>query len=480
MATPPLSDALFREVAPGFFRVLTGSAAGLYLDALDRIGLAARDNPAGMDRDDALALVEQAVEAHRDTPLEEGAPALPARERARLALDHLRDTGWLEEEERSNWQRLIHFHPNGLHLLQTLHRIAYPGALVFSDRLVSVCNLLAGHENPESDPFPKEPWQHVESCIAALQEGIAELRGMQTAIERHTRRQLATATLRENLTILFDRFAEQIGRACYAELVRARLPLRLAEARRRVEELVWDVPLQELMREEVLRRHASLSPEAAAQHVRSRLEELAGLLQLVVPVADAVDRRTAEFTRRSLARFRYLQETASENRSHVQTFFEQLNHHFAGQRLGAVDEEALEIPAIRLHETRLPAGVHSLYTPRLRRSLGEIEPLDEAATEYEQDAALLRLQGAMRDSLTVGRANRFIDNILPEEGALSSEEIPLHCEEDLADLIACLLHSGAADARYRVAVPRREEDADRALYDAHLSYRVERFTLSRK
>jgi len=385
-------------------------------------------------------------------------------------------------------------------MIQTIRKIAFPQAIVFSDKLVSVCTTLAGSdpgENPEH-PLRVEPWQHVESCLASLHEGIAELRGMQMAIERHTRQQLAAATLRENLTVLFDKFAEQIGRACYAELVRSRLPLRLAEARRLVEELEADATLQEAMLAEVHRRHPAFSAEEAASLVRNKLTELSDLLQSVVPVADAVDRRTAEFTRRSLARFRYLQETTSENRTTVQTLFETLNRHFAGQRVTSL--ESVEVD-LRLHEVSLFSGTGSLYTPHLRRSAGEIEPLDEEASEGEQGAALRRLQSAMRDSLTVGRANRFVEMLLSEPGeSISSNEIPIHCEEDLADIIACLLHSSASDARYKVEAARlaREGAADAtaaanrgnggadaddtaaAIYDAKLSYRIERFTLTRK
>jgi hypothetical protein len=391
-----------------------------------------------------------------------------------VALDYLEVAGWVETEQGNDWQRVVHFHPNGQALMQLLRRLAFPEASVFSDKLVNVCMTLSN-----SDALRAEPWAQVESSVAQLQAGIAELRGMQKAIDRHTQQQLAAATLKENLEVLFDRFAERIGRACYAELVHARLPLRLAEARRRVEEMEFDAELLTKMQTEVLRREATLLPETAMARVQMRVEELAELLQSVVPVADAVDRRTAEFTRRSLARFRYLQETTSENRSHVQEFFEVLNRRSAGRSVSQLDD--MEFPDFHIQEARLLAGAESLYTPRLRRAAGEIEPLDDEASEQQQGEAMRRLHAAMRDSLTVARANRFVEQLLPErKTSIRSNDIRLHCEEDLADLIACLLHAHASDARFSVDVARERVDADAAEYDPKLSYRIERFTLSRK
>jgi hypothetical protein len=161
----------------------------------------------------------------------------------------------------------------------------------------------------------------------------------------------------------------------------------------------------------------------------------------------------------------------------VQEFFEALNRHGAGRRLAEVDDAAEELPELRIHDARLLAGAESLYTPRLQRAAGEIAPLDDEASGDEQDDALRRVHAAMRDSLTVARANRFVEALLPERKAsMSSADIPLRCDDDIADLIACLLHARAADARYRVDVP--EDAAPR--FDAKLNHRLERFTLTRK
>jgi len=475
-----LSSALFEEVRPELFRILCGSAARLYVDALDSLERATAEQIRGLDRDDALSIVEQAVEAHSDLSFDEGGPAtLSTRERARYALEVLFQAGWLEEEQRADWQRLVHFNPSGIALMRVLREIAFPAASVFSDKLVSVCTTLA-RRDPVNDPLLTEPWQHIESCITSLQAGILELRGMQKAIERHTRQQLVAGTLKENLAVLFDQFAERIGHACYSELVRARLPLRLAEARMRVEEIHRDAGILSKMQAELMRREPALKPDTAMSRAQLRLEELGILLEGVVPVAEAVDQRTAEFTRRSLARFRYLQETTSQNRARVQEFIESLNRLFVGRRLSSIDDESIEFPQLRIHDTRLLAGLDSLYTPRLRRAASEIEPIDDESSDLQQQNAILQLQAAIRNSLTVARANRFVEQILPQQNtSILSTEIPIDDDEDLADVIACLLNAGTKDARYRIELARHSTDS-KDEFDAKFTYLIERFELSRK
>lgn len=481
-----LAAQLFREVRPDFFRVLAGPLARLYVDALDSLEHEASQRNQGLDRSEALALVEQVVEQHADLAVagdELIAAGATTRERARAVLDTLRAAGWLLEEERSDWQRLVFFDPNGTILLQALRRIAFPEAAVFSDKLVNVCATLSRGGEINLDALEEEPWAQIETCVANLQSGLAELRGMQKSIERHTKQQLAATSLKENLALLYDQFAERIGRTCYAQLVHARLPTRLSETRRALEGVSSHAGLLTKMQSEVMRREPALSAEAAMARVRLRINELEEMLQQIEPLADTIDRRTAEFARRSQARFRYLQETTSENRARVQTFFETLNHHLSGWRVADIDALGLEIPALALHDTRILGGLESLYTPRLRRAAGEIEPLEDEDPTHA-DRALAQLERNLRDSLTVSRANHFIATLPGDSGATwSSEELlrqHIHNDEDVADLIACLLHARSADARFDVQVPRREAEADAGDFDTKLQYRIERFTLVKK
>src|SRR5690349_17454705 len=101
-----LSAQLFREVQPEFFRVLSGPLARLYVDALDALERESSRRNQGLEREEALALVEQAVELHSELTGQGDDPVAKAstlRDKARAVVDTLRASGWLQEEERSDW-----------------------------------------------------------------------------------------------------------------------------------------------------------------------------------------------------------------------------------------------------------------------------------------------------------------------------------------------------------------------------------------
>ncbi len=65
-AMSSLAANIFREVPHNFFGVLAGPLRKLYVDALDALEREASQRNQGLDRAEALALVEQVVEQHED------------------------------------------------------------------------------------------------------------------------------------------------------------------------------------------------------------------------------------------------------------------------------------------------------------------------------------------------------------------------------------------------------------------------------
>ena len=246
-----LSADLFSQIRPEFLRLLGSPAAGLYLDAADEVEREAALRAGPLARDEALAIVERAVERNGEIEIEDAA-AQTVREKARAVLDRLCAAGWLMAEDRADYSRFVLVEPDAAVLLEALRKIARPGAVVFSDALVGTCNALRN-----TAALAAEPWQTVQKCIQDTRQGERELRAVSKSVERHTRRQLGAQSLRENLSVVFDEYAANVGRGAYAELVRSRLPTRLPEAREAVERLQLDPELLAKMAAELARRDAA-------------------------------------------------------------------------------------------------------------------------------------------------------------------------------------------------------------------------------
>ncbi|MCF7675199.1 MAG: DUF5716 family protein [Akkermansiaceae bacterium] len=477
-----LSTALFRETrGTGFFRVLAGRNAAFYVDVLDTLETESADRPHGMGREEVTATIAEVHETHpgfeceADADLPEATAAATLRDKARLLLEQLLKCRWLDEPPRRDWRRSIHFDAHGATLMAALRKIAHPDAAVFTDKLVAVCAMLA-----DEVELSARPWQAVENCLSSVREGLNELRAMQKSVQRLTRRQLEEETLRGNLAVVFDDYSEQMSHACYAELVRARLPLRLPEAARRVHErLLADAGAMADMVTEVLRRNPNISAESARARVRQALDELSSLIERVLPMADEIDRRTADFTRRSLARFRYLQDVTGERRTEVKGFFETANRLLAGKRASL--HELPELPDFRVPTAKLPAGLDSLYTPPVRRAPTEQEAFDDTADDSDREEGMRGMERALRESLSVQRANAFVRALPGRKGdTIASAELPVHGSAGLTDLISLLLHAESAEARYRLVVSRVAAEDEPPPLDPLDGCAVERFTLIKK
>jgi Family of unknown function (DUF5716) len=471
-----LAALLFREASQGFFGILSSPNAPLYVDALDTLEhvMSAGGH---LSRGDAIEVLSEVLRTHPECAIAEEFPnasseAASLSGQANLILRRLIETGWLHEPQRPDYQRLVSFDANGEILLAALRQIARGEQAQFTDKLQIACGTLLNVE-----AFVDQPLADLEGCLANFQAGLRELRQMQKSIERHTRNLIAAQSLREVHQVLYDEFSEHISRACYRELVRAQLPTKLLRARQRLDLLAGDEAVLEKMQGELLRRDTSLDATDALNRVRLKLDEIIGLLDSVQPQANDIDDRAAEFARRSFARFRYLQQVTSSQREHVQILFEWTNKCGAGGRLNDLDEK-IRLPDLLLCEVGLLTA-DSLYTPKLRRSLEEIDSIGDDLDDAQRESALADLRNSLRDSLSVTRANQFVEQ-LPGGKRISTADMPIHNDHDIADVIACLLHAGSRDASFVVTVPRVAEDMQEVETEQKAGYMIERFILEKK
>jgi hypothetical protein len=470
---PLLSERVFSDTPVRFFAILTWRHSRRYIDLLDAIEeMQRRRHGGGLTRAEVLDAAERILALSPpvdagDGPSEEGA-TLSAPE----MLRQLVHAGWLDEPRRHDYQRVYFLDGRAELLLDCLRRMAYPEKVTFTDKLHLACTRLQ-----DEAAFVDHPLSDLEACLDNLRYGLQELRSLQQGVARLTQRQLKSDSLKENLRVLYDDFSENIGQRCYKQLIALDLPLRLPLVRENLHAIEANPMIRARMEGQLAERRPDLSAEEVEAHVRDNLREAIELLDGVEPQAEAVDRRAADFARRSFARFRYLQEVSSGRRTEVRTMFEEINERYAGERLGDLPE-ALELPDLRVPSVGLLGGLDSLAVPQGARRSGIRRPLEEDDFDLGYDAAVDEMALNINSSLTVLRANRFVRGLGVGPAGLSSAELVPGVQEWLLELAGLLLHAETTDSDYRVASRREfDEEPPRDLVGDH---RIDRFHLSMK
>ena len=453
-----LSKQIFQDTPSQFFAVLTWRYGRLYIDALDKIESIQRHrHGVGLSRpelievcDEIIALGFDDIEAAGDPTENHDHSHITAPEMLRQMLK----SEWLEEPKRSDYQRVYYLDSRAELLLECLRRMAYPEKVSFTDKLHLVCSRIM-----DKSAFDEHPLSDLEACTDNLRYGLQELRSMQQGMARLTQRQLKSDSLKENLRVLYDDFSENIGQRAYKSLIDLNIPIRIPVAREQLNEIQSNPTVIAKMELQLQKRRPELTYEEVAEEVQVALSNATSMLESVEPQAEAVDRRAADFARRSFARFRYLQEVSSGRRSEVRELFEHVNERYAECKLNNLPE-ALELPSLKIPAVSMLAGVDSLFKPRNVRVKGEPQALDDYYDDDDSIFALEEMSNNINSSLTTLRANRFFQELNVSQDGLASKDLPTDVDQWLLNTVGLLLHGDTLESEYDILTPRDETEHD--------------------
>ncbi len=472
-----LGASLFSEITPRFFGLLTGPNARVYLDVLDSME---REMPArgdSMERSEAMEIIDQVLAsgAMLQEENDESASETEADQPSSRILRRLVAAGWIEEEKRSDFRRTLFLEPAAQTLLEALRTIVNQSVASFTGKLRLVCERLSALRFSHSRM--ELIWEELKNCHAQVRSGLRELRMIRKQVERYAERQLKTATIAEALDIIYNEFSTLITQQCYRELIHARLPERLREAMEGLTELEQDEVALRRLSDDFLRTNPDAT--GATPEILRTIGELSLALGDVEPTADRVDNSAADFARRSRSRIRYIQDVGSARRQQVKVIFDYVREQPVEMRLADMEEQ-LALPPVRLAEMGL-VGEQSLAKSRKPAETAAQRPVAPALSDREREESLREMEKNMRNALRLDRANRFVDRLKLKSGeGISSSEMRISGEDDILDVISCLVFAPAGGANYRLRTLREEEPAAEVIMDSKGDFDIERFEVERK
>lgn len=472
-----LGASLFSDLTPKFFGVLAGPNAHVYLDVLDAIECEMPSRGDAMERAEVLEIIARVLASGavlQDEADEESTEAETDQPSSHV-LRRLVAAGWIEEEKRSDYRRILFLEPAAQTMLEALRAIVSQTIASFTGKLRLVCDRLSALRYPHSRM--ELIWEELKNCLAQVRSGLRELRTIRKQVERYAQRQLKTATIAEALDIIYNEFSTLITQQCYRELIHARLPERLREAMEGLTELEQDNTALQRLHEDFLRSDPNAT--GAMPEILRTIEELSLALGDVEPTADRVDTSAADFARRSRARIRYIQDVGSSRRQQVKTIFDYVREHLTEVRFTDL-EDRLAFPPVRLADAGL-IGEHSLAKSRKPASAANRRPVALPLSDREREDSLREMEKNMRNALRLDRANRFVDrlDLKPGESA-TSNEMRIHGDDDILDVISCLVFAPAGGANYRLRTLREMRPEEPVIMDMKSDFEIERFEVEKK
>jgi hypothetical protein len=472
-----LGTSLFSDLTPNFFGVLTGPNARVYLDVLDAIEQGMPSRGDAMERAEVLEIIDRvlAFGAVLQDEMDEESADAEADQPSGQVLRRLVAAGWIEEEKRSDYRRILFLEPAAQTMLEALRAIVSQTIASFTGKLRLVCDRLSALRFPHSRM--ELIWEELKSCLAQVRSGLRELRTIRKQVERYAQRQLKTATIAEALDLIYNEFSTLITQQCYRELIHARLPERLREAMEGLTELEQDDVALQRLHEDFLRTNPGIA-EAMPEILRT-IEELSLALGDVEPTADRVDTSAADFARRSRSRIRYIQDVGSSRRQQVKTIFDYVRERLAEVRFTDL-EDRLTLPQVRLADAGL-IGENSLAKSRRPADATGRRPVALPVSDQEREDSLREMEKNMRNALRLDRANRFVDRLDLNPGeSMASNEMIIRGDDDILDVISCLVFAPAGGANYRLRTLREMRPGQPVIMDLKSDFEIERFEVEKK
>jgi hypothetical protein len=444
-------DSFFRHIPDTLFSPLSGKNREIYarlLVALHPLFFEETQLDLFPSYDTVRARIEEELarfqfqwEDENDNGADNSTPA----NQPLLAYYRLRDSGWLDDEERDGYKKYVTVPPKVALIWNALVELTRPAEVAYGGMVLSICNNLRSvRSNPEANALAFQQavsearWfrQHLVSMGYAI-KGLSE--------------ELAKEEPRQVLTQFFDKFVRRILAQDYQTLQTQNNPFRFRhEILTEVRELEFDTDQQQRILAGLSAQIGIRDKDSAWDNLLKDIRLLRDIFADIDQYLARIDRYRARLERRTAEVVRYLDRSEPGMANRVVGLLQGL-----GQALQdrADDDDSLAILPISAPQA---LSLYSLQTPRAAREAVEPRPLQNRAI----DPALLERQKQLREYMNRRRIDprrivAYLERHLGEAGQIAAEQLPIASVEDFIAFthvrhLPYLPGAGRAQRAYRI------------------------------
>lgn len=434
---------LFQILPDRLFSILASPGKAIYAHILFLIYDLHKQELYGTPREAIIDVTAAYLETESTADLEEE-QGLSPRDKAGAILRRLQETGWLEVEQRTDYQQYINLADYAIQLLDTMDKLRR------QERSEYAGYVLATYVALTTDEAESNPGLAIGKGFEQTRFLIRDLKALHQNIKRYTERLMKQKEPREILAMHFGDYKLEVLDRSYHRLkttdnVSKFRPRILA----RIDSWLADRGWLDRAAADELRRGRHPSTEAAATALQEQLVFIRSSYEQMDDLLDEIDRRNAQYAKASLEQVRYLLSAGKDLEGRLVALLQLLG---AKLEAGSADDPwPAEWQGLFALESVQALAESSLYTPRTARKSHRPQPLSAAAIPAEQrEAARTKARQRLASKLTHQRIDEYVRSQLGERTEMRAAELGIESVDSFVRLIYVAAYGRSRRVGYRV------------------------------
>jgi len=443
-------ERLFDVIPENLFSIFAGSLKELHAGLLFLVYDQYRRTIYTLPRETVIDLFCEYLESAESQQWpedEEGQiPVQSVRDRANLLLRKFLETKWLIQEQGSDYSFRISLPDYALLLLEALDKIRTGYRMEFRGRILSIHQILTGEEGMS--------YVALQQAAEYTRELVDGLKRLSHSIKAYTEKLLEKSDPREIISHIFDEYhVEVLGEQYYRLKTSEHVSKYRSGILARVKE--WQASRPEIMSQAARMVQERQAPDrlTGENTIYDWLEYIEDSFTRMDELLEEIDRRNAQYARSAVERLRF---QLQQGRGAEQQIIAILRYLAARARAtGERDESPPEVErVVRLFTVRT-VDEFSIKSPSRARREHLPRPIESVEIDQAtRKGKLEQFRRRVREEITVEEINRYVAELIPENGMLPLSELPLGTREDWVRLIYIILYSRSRRARYVLAGER--------------------------
>ncbi|MEW6242970.1 MAG: Wadjet anti-phage system protein JetA family protein [Bacillota bacterium] len=437
-------ERLFDYIPENLFSVLAGPLKELHAGLLFLVYDQYRRTIYTLPRETVIDLFCEYLESSelQEWPEDEEGqiPVQSIRDRASVLLRKFLDAKWLIQEQSYDYSFRISLPDYALSLLEVLDKIRTGYRMEFRGRILSIHQILTGEEGMS--------YVALQQAAEYTSELVDGLKRLSHSIKAYTEKLLEKSDPREIISHIFDEYHVQVlGEQYYRLKTSEHVSKYRSGILARVKE--WQASRPEIVSQAARMVQERQAPDrlTGENTIYNWLEYIEESFTHMDELLEEIDRRNAQYARSAVEKLRF---QLQQGRGVEQQIVAILRYLAAKARAtGERDECPPEVDRMVRLFTLRTVDEFSIKSPSRAKREHLPRPIEPVEIDQSiRSGKLERFRRRVGEEITVEEINRYVAELLPENGTLPLSELPLGTREEWVRLIYIILYSRSRRARY--------------------------------